>query len=254
MSIEPLLAWWRAQDDRFDRVDRSWWGAVVSDARYPDVQEANYARVEARSPVSLEEVEALLVPTMERTANGRTHIVVFHPEEQPDLLVEASTRGDRLTWDLPMEHRSVPPEPETAVERVAAFDGAVARLHRASMRWFGITDEPVIEQLVAMEREVMLPAGRIWFAIREGERPVALAALLVLEGAGYVDHVVTEPAARRRGYATALACRAVAEARARGAERTYLLADPEGDAARIYERIGFRPLTRIASWIAPRRP
>jgi len=114
MSIEPLLAWWRAQDDRFDRVDPSWWGAVVSDARYPDVQEANYARVEARSPVSLEEVEALLVPTMERTANGRTHVVVFHPEEQPDLLVEASTRGDRLTWDLPMEHRSVPPEPETA--------------------------------------------------------------------------------------------------------------------------------------------
>jgi ribosomal protein S18 acetylase RimI-like enzyme len=252
-SIEPLLGWWRAQDDRFDRVERSWWGAVISDPRYPDVQEANYARVEARSPVSLAEVEGLLIQAMDRTANGRTHVVVFHPADQTDLLVEASTGGERLAWDIVMEHRSAPPEPAVAVERVTAFDGPVARLHRTSMAWFGITDEHVIEQLVAMELDVMLPAGRIWFTVREGQRPVALAALLVLEGAGYIDHVATEPAARRRGYATALACRAVAEARSLDAERTYLLADPEGDAAHLYERIGFRPVTRIASWISARQ-
>jgi ribosomal protein S18 acetylase RimI-like enzyme len=57
--------------------------------------------------------------------------------------------------------------------------------------------------------------------------------MLVLDGIGYLDHVVTFPHARRRGFATALSRRAVAEAGSAGAERVYLLAEPDGDAARL---------------------
>jgi predicted GNAT family acetyltransferase len=67
-----------------------------------------------------------------------------------------------------------------------------------------------------------------------------------------VDHVVTFPPARRRGLASALTRRVVAEASAAGAERTYLLAEPDGVAGRMYERVGFAPVTQIPSWISDR--
>jgi hypothetical protein len=38
---------------------------------------------------------------------------------------------------------------------------------------------------------------------------------------------------------------------ASGAGRTYLLADPEGDAVRIYDRVGFEALGHLASWLSP---
>jgi ribosomal protein S18 acetylase RimI-like enzyme len=82
---------------------------------------------------------------------------------------------------------------------------------------------------------------------------VALAALLVLDGVGFIDHVTTDPSARRRGFATALTRRAVSEARRAGAEQAFLLAEPAGAGAAVYKRIGFRTVTQIASWTsAPR--
>src|SRR5215213_7222494 len=199
-DVEPLLRYWRAQDDVFERVDPFWWGAVVSDARFPHVQEANYARVETRERLRLAEVEEPLVPAMQRTAHARTHVVVFFPEDQTDLLAEASTRGDKLAWDLVMQHMGVPPA----------------------------VDDVVVDELVTMERSVMVPGGRRWFVVRHDGEAVAFAGLAVLEGVGYLDNVVTFPQARRRGYATALAAAAVEAARASGAERTYLMADPTG--------------------------
>jgi ribosomal protein S18 acetylase RimI-like enzyme len=248
-GFEPIARWWRALDDLFQRVEPMWWGAVVSDERFPRVQEANYARVDTRQPVGLGEIEEELVPAMRRSALGRTHVVVFHPDEQTDLLVEASSRGERLAWDLVMQHTGAPPAPDVPVEPIAVGDEGFDAMFRRSMTSFGIDDPAVVDEISALEDAVMVPAGRRWFCVREGGAPVALAGLLELEGVGCVDHVVTLPHARRRGYATALACAAVAAARASDAERTYLLAEPEGDAVRLYERIGFRRVTQIASWI-----
>ena len=252
MDLEPLLRWWRAQDAAFDRVEPAWWGAVVSDARFPAVQEANYARVETRQPVGLTEVEADLGPTMARIAGGRSHVVVFHPDAQTDLLSDAGIRGERLTWDLVMAASGPPGDdgPAVVVDEVAAFD-EIAADHRDSLRWFGIEDAAVVDQLEAMERTVMVPAGRRWLVVRDRGRVVALAGLLILEGVGYLDHVVSVPEARKRGYASALTARALAIATASGADRTYLLAEPDGAAVRMYERLGFRPVTQIASWISP---
>ncbi len=257
-ELEPLLALWRAQDALFERVEPAWWGAVVSDARYPRVQEPNYARVEARSPVTLGEIEAMLLPALQRSGAARSHVVVLHPEEQTELLAEASTRGERLTFDLVMVLEGSPPphagpDISDAAREVSNFDDAFWSAHRASARLFDITDEATLDQLQAMEADRFLPAGRRWFALgdREDGRPDALAAMLVLEGVGYLEHVVTFPDARRRGNAGSIVRRAATEATAQGAARTYLLTDPEGAAARIYERLGFERLTHIASWLSP---
>ena len=207
-DLEPLLRFWRAHDDLFEHTQTRWWGAVVADARFPAIQEPNYARVETRQPVRLEEIDDALVPAMRASGSERSHVVIFHPEDQTDLIATASTRGDRIAWDLVMMMgRDL--EPTGRVEEISAFDGPFWVLHRDSAR-------------------------------------------LVLEATGFVDHVVTFPDARRRGHAEALTRRIVSEATAMGAERTYLLAEPEGGAVRIYDRIGFERVAHFASWLAAR--
>ena len=250
-DLEPLLRFWRAHDDLFERTEATWWGAVVSDARFPAIQEPNYARVETRQPVRLEEIEDALVPAIRASGSERSHVVIFHPEDQTELVAAASTRGDRIAWDLVMAAgRDV--EPTGEVEEVSAFDASFWSVHRDSARLFDVTDDDTLDQLQAMERDVLVPAGRRWFSVLDRGRRVALAALLVLEGTAFIDHVVTFPEARRRGHAGALTRRLVSEAAAMGADRTFLLAEPEGDAVRIYDRIGFERVGHLASWLSPR--
>jgi ribosomal protein S18 acetylase RimI-like enzyme len=251
-DLEPLLRFWRAHDDLFERTEPRWWGAVVSDARFPAIQEPNYARVQTRQPVRLEEIEDALVPAMRASGSERSHVVIFHPEDQTELVAAASTRGDRIAWDLVMVAPGREVEPTGEVEEVSAFDASFWAVHRESARLFDVTDDSTLDQLQAMERDVLVPAGRRWFSVLDGGRRIALAALLVLEDTGFVDHVVTFPEARRRGHAGALTRRLVSEAAALGADRTYLLAEPEGDAIRVYNRIGFERVTHLASWLAPR--
>lgn len=256
-DLEPLLRYWRAHDALFDRVEPAWWGAVVSDPRFPHVQEPNYARVESRQPVGLAEVEGALLPAMAASGSRRSHVVVFHPDDQTDLVVEASTRGETIAWDLVMQHAGLdevtegPVATNRLVEELQKLDAAFWDAHRESLRWFEVTHPDVLDQVRGIERRVLVPAGRRWFAVRRQGTFAALAALLVLERVGYLDHVVTSPTARRRGFASALARRAVAEATSAGAERTYLLAEADGAAAAMYARVGFRPVTTIASWVAP---
>ncbi|MEX2202811.1 MAG: GNAT family N-acetyltransferase, partial [Actinomycetota bacterium] len=117
--------------------------------------------------------------------------------------------------------------------------------------WFDVKDAGVVEEIATIERDLLVPAGRRWFTVRQDGASVAFAALLVLEGVGYIDHVATFPQARRRGYASALARHAVSESTSAHAERTYLLAEHDGPATALYGSIGFRPVSTIASWISP---
>lgn len=250
-DLEPLLRFWRTHDDLFERVEPTPWGAVVSDARFPLIREPNYARVETAEPVTLEEVEGRLLPAIRRTGSPSAHVVVFRPEDQTDLIAEASTRGERISWDLVMRIDGAGERAPDHIEELGKPGEDFWRIHRASAALFEIEGEETRDQLQAMEREVLVPAGRRWFVVRDDGRPVALAALIVLDGTGFVDHVVTFPDARRRGHAEALTRRLVFESAAAGARTTALLADPEGDAVRIYERIGFERVAHLASWVSP---
>ena len=245
------MRFWRAHDALFEHVEPTPWGAVVSDARFPVIREPNYARVEAAEPVVLAEIEGRLLPAMRRTRSPSAHVVVFETEVQTDLIAEASTRGDHITWDLVMRIDEPGDPGRDHVEEISNPDAAFWRIHRASAALFDIEGEETLDQLQAMERTVMVPAGRRWFAALDEGRPVALAALMVLDGTGFMDHVVTFPQARRRGHAAALTRRLVFEAAEAGAGTTMLLADPDGDAARIYGRIGFKRVCHLASWVSP---
>ncbi len=277
-DLEPLLRFWRALDSAFETVEPAWWGGVVADSRFPGIWDVNYARVETDdAALSLAEVESSLLPVMDRVRARHTHMVVFHPEQLTALLSEASTRGDRVSWDTAMELRGQAPD-ETGgvdVEEVdphdpsfwPAYRGSLGEFriteedahdpsfwpaYRGSLGEFRITEEDAIRQLEDIERDVLIPAGKRWFAVREAGRPRALGSLIGMEGVGYVDHVVTFPEARRRGYAGAVVRRIAEEARSSDLDHLYLLTEPGAGAASLYERLGFEAIGLIASTLRPR--
>lgn len=248
-DLAELLGYWRPADLLFDRVQGTWWGAVVTDPRFPHIHEANYARVDVREPVKLAEIEEVLLPAARGAGSPIAHAVVFHPEEQTELLAEAGSRGERLAWDLVMRRRGPSPDVHVSIDPVQMLDAPFWSGFRALQRVFGVEDDDVIEEMVALERLVMVPAGRTWFAAREGRDIVALASVLIRAGVAFVDGVATLPRARRRGHATSLTRRILAEAADREVDVTYLLAEPGGDAERIYRRLGFEGVAQIASWV-----
>ena len=254
-DLEPLLRFWRALDLAFESVEPAWWGGVVADSRFPGIWDVNYARVETDdAALSLGEVESSLLPVMDRIGARHTHMVVFHPEQLTALLSEASTRGDRLSWDTAMELRGQAPDAPSAidVDEVDPRDPSFGPAYRGSLGEFQITEEDAIRQLEDIERDVLIPAGKRWFAVREAGRPRALGSLIGMEGVGYVDHVVTFPETRRRGYAGAVVRRIAEEARRSDLDHLYLLAEPGAEAAALYERLGFEAIAHIASTLRPR--
>jgi ribosomal protein S18 acetylase RimI-like enzyme len=63
----------------------------------------------------------------------------------------------------------------------------------------------------------------------------------------YLDHIVTVPQARRRGYGSAMVRKIVQVARDDGMRWITLLADRGGKPADLYRRLGFEDLTYLAS-------
>jgi hypothetical protein len=41
-----LIRFWRALDGLFGAPETTWWGAVVTDPRFPTIWDANYARID----------------------------------------------------------------------------------------------------------------------------------------------------------------------------------------------------------------
>lgn len=255
MPLPPhVLRFWRALDDLFGSVRPTAWGAVVTDARFPAIWDANYARVDAPDPhLTARAIDHELLPALAEVGATVAHVVSFHPELATDLLAELSTRGHRLSWDLVMGHTG-PTGPVHDVE-VVELAPSPELWHRVedTMHLFGAGSDAAVAQLRRLEQEVLAPAGKRWFGVRGTDgRLESLAALLVLEGVGYVDNVATFPEARGRGLASALTARIVDEAYEGGADHVILFADPDDAAAvRMYERLGFRGVGRLASTKAP---
>jgi ribosomal protein S18 acetylase RimI-like enzyme len=254
---EHFHRFWRALDDLLGDVQPTWWGAAVTDARFPRIWDANYARIDVASEdLRAADVEAELLPALAKTGASVMHVVAFHPEETTTLLSELSTRGHRIGWDVVMDLAGDPSPDDgdaagPAVEELSP-DRDVWAAIEASMALFGIDSADAIAQLLRLEEEVLMRGGRRWFGVRDPDGALAsLGALLELEGVGYLDNVATFPASRGRGYASALTARLSREATEGGASHVCLLVDPDSSALRMYERLGFRTVGRLGSTKGP---
>jgi len=254
---EDFQRFWRALDDLMESVRPTWWGAVVTDSRFPGIWDVNYARIDSPAEdLSAAEIQEELLPALNASGAKMMHVVTFHPERTTGVLTELSTRGHKLGWDLVMRAAGSPtsaePSTDARVEEIA-WGPQMRQAVVESLALFDVDDPVAVWQLIRQEEEVLIPAGTRWFGVRDDEgRIVSLAALLVLEDVGYLDNVATLPHARRKGYAEALARRCRIEAQAAGASSICLLADPDDPSTiRIYERVGFQGCGKLGSTKGP---
>ncbi len=250
-----VLRFWHALDALFADVRPTTWGAVVTDGRFPRIWDANYARVDvAARELGVHDIERELLPALRAVGADTFHVVTIHPGEHRRLLTDLSSRGHRLTWDLVMQASpgTTWPADGTPVEELARDDVLWERVSD-SIALFGVEPGDAIRQLRQIESDVLSPGGKRWFGVRDADgRLVSLAALLVLEGVGYIDNVATFPEARGRGYASAITARLVAEASEHGAEHVCLFADPDDDAViRLYGKLGFTDVGRVGATRGP---
>ncbi|MFF4240466.1 GNAT family N-acetyltransferase [Actinomadura geliboluensis] len=93
---------------------------------------------------------------------------------------------------------------------------------------------------LAEERRMCEVGDATWFgAFVDGEMRAGLGVVLDGRGLARYQHVETHPEFRRRGLASALVHFAGVEAMSKGARTLVIVADPEGEAIRIYRSLGF---------------
>jgi ribosomal protein S18 acetylase RimI-like enzyme len=256
VTVPPqVVRFWGVLDDLLASVVPTRWGAVVTDARFPAIWDANYARIDGGiEELTAGEVERQLLPALRAAGADVEHVVAFDAAAARRVVSELSARGHRLSWDLVMALGDTPRTQARAVTvEPVGLDDAGWRDIRASLAGpFGIDEGEPLDQLMRLEREVLAPAGKRWFGVRVADRWVSVAALVVFDGVAYVDNVATDAAFRGRGFASAVTRRVVDEARRAGVATTFLLADPDEEATvRLYERLGFHGVARLASMRGP---
>jgi ribosomal protein S18 acetylase RimI-like enzyme len=245
---------WAALDGLAARVRPTPWGAVVTDPGAPDVWDLNYARVDAAGSVRVEEIEDELLPALRGAGVTVEHVVSLAPEEHGTLFDTLKARGHGFGWDVLLERLGeLGPVSDVAVEEFSMGDELTSAFGDLLREGFEVQPEAAIGQLVAFSRDVLDPAGRRWFGVRDTDgRIVAMGSMILLEGAAYIDDVAALPRSRGRGFASAIVARILDEADAAGAARVYLLADPAAPrVVAMYERLGFREVGRLASTRGP---
>lgn len=247
---EPIKSFWYAFEELGETFVRTPWGVVVSDSRFPFVYDANHAGVlEAAPDLGAAEIRRALLPALRRAGAAHEHFEFMDLADAVPALEELMDESPEHTDpDVTMVYHGdgrALPSP-FAVREVVEPDESFWDLHRRSRNEFGDEplEEPVVEQLVGRDREVMVPAGLRFFAGFAGEEPAGFSSLISLAGVGYVDNVVTMPPFRRRGLAAATVTAAAAASRAAGDRALFLLAEDGGAPQRLYERLGFRVVCR----------
>jgi GNAT superfamily N-acetyltransferase/ketosteroid isomerase-like protein len=208
-------------------------GWIVRTPRYPRYFDLNLVHVETDPGFTAEEV----VEFADRALDGFAHRHVgFEPLEAGERVrpgLEAlGWKATRLVW---MRHEGPsPPRGEVSVERVsyeAAHDLRVAWTHE---------DFPTLDTTGYFDevRAVSMARGVEVFAALEAGAPVAFAELERAGESAEITSVYVHPDHRGAGLGTAITQAAIESAS--GARDLWIVADADGRARQIYERLGFR--------------
>jgi ribosomal protein S18 acetylase RimI-like enzyme len=252
-DIRRVIACLRAVDDRAapERVPLPF-GTVLRNRELPDVWDANVVRVEGQhDDLNAGAVERVCEEELRAFGASRPKVVFEHPATGRRLVAQLREGGWQASRDVVLVQRPPwPPEPEVQVEQVALDD----LLHARRAGWRddpAVGDDPgVLSQLTARVEHVPSSIRRHFAICRDGE-PVSFCDLFLAAGAGQVEDVVTLPEHRRRGFGSALVAAAAAAARESGADPVFLIAEADGDARRLYERLGFVVVTEELEAVAP---
>jgi ribosomal protein S18 acetylase RimI-like enzyme len=143
---------------------------------------------------------------------------------------------------------ALPPE----LQIVPVEDAAMLR------RWMDVWGFDMADDIKQQITDVYAQLGfdpdrplRHYVGLLHGE-PVSVAAIFEGAGVASVQHVVTPPAYRRRGFGAAMTVHVMREAQKRGYRYVVLTASPDG--INIYRRLGFQEYCTMSTYVwHPRR-
>jgi GNAT superfamily N-acetyltransferase/ketosteroid isomerase-like protein len=227
-------AWVRAcQEAVADSIEEWEHGWIVRTPSYPRYFDLNLVHVETDPGFTAEEV----VEFADRALAGFAHRHVgFEPLEAGERVrpgLEAfGWKATRLVW---MRHeKPSPPSGELRVERVP-YEAA----HDLRVSWM-YEDFPTLDTTGFFEdaRAVSMRLGVEVFAALDSGVPVAFAELQRVRDSADIASVYVHPDHRGAGLGTAITQSAIEAAS--GAHDLWIVADADGRARQIYERLGFR--------------
>ncbi len=228
----------------------------VANPDAPSIHDANHTcRVRAATP---EAIDAVLAEA-ERRFGGLAHrqfradpltppafearlaLEDFALEIELELLLEGELRAEPRSLELR------PAESEADWE---AVHGLTLLDHEEETKRQG--REPYGESVTAgmvARRRAKGPALTTWLAREDGVDCAFLSSWPGTSGVGKVEDLFTHPRFRRRGIATALIVRGVADCRRRGADAVLIGARPDDTPKDLYAELGFRPFCVNRAWL-----
>jgi ribosomal protein S18 acetylase RimI-like enzyme len=241
VSAARAIEWRRALAARVCDDVRAWeHGTVVRASAFPTYYHYNLVRVEGPDP-GLE--AAALAEVADEELAGLEHRRV----EIEDLAAGDRVRSgfEAMGWvaeRLAFLHRELPaPErepPAGTTLDVAPFEAS--RPLRLAWRGESLWDDP--PDFVRVEEAAAALVGSRSVVGSAGGEPAGFSAFAAHGDTMEVELVFCLPERRNRGLGGALVSRALAAGAAAGARHALIEADDDGDAKRLYERLGFRTI------------
>lgn len=220
----------------------------VRNRSVPEIRDANHvAHVTASMP---EEIDRLLARVEREFADlpyRRFDLdITTPPSFEARLAHDGYQSNDALVMllegDLGGEAK---PHDIRLIEDDAAWE-AYAALHEIDWREYteqtGRSAAGGTGAAMLRSRRLKSPPVRYWLAYSDDEPRAYAASWEGSGGFGIVEDLFTHPDFRRRGLATALIHRAVADCRERGAGPLVITADPSDTPKQMYASLGFRPV------------
>jgi GNAT superfamily N-acetyltransferase len=139
---------------------------------------------------------------------------------------------------------------EAGVDVAEATLAEIATLRQELIREPFAADNPdrerIVADLFARDERLGAAGGDRWFLAPAGD-PAAVCRLLVGDGIGQIEDVVTAERARNRGLAQAAVLAALAASRTAGHRLTFLAADSAEWPRLMYEKLGFAKVGELHS-------
>jgi ribosomal protein S18 acetylase RimI-like enzyme len=209
------------------------YGWAVLHDRLPRVHDLNFVCLQRAGPVDE------LIAACDEIMRPRTHRVFWMPDGN-ELQPAFRERGWRCERYSLLAHHREPDRPaDLAVEEVGHDDLRPVWEEGIASEAFARNDPDLVRQLVEHKRVIAEAIPTRYFAARVDGAIAGYCELYERDGLAQPEAVMTLERYRNRGVARAVVLRSIEDARARGAELIFIVADASDWPQQLYRRLGF---------------
>ena len=237
-AIERIEAFCRWMEDATCTRREPWrFGTALFNDDYPGRYDSNFLRVE-RPLGSASAAEIAADADRLYEAFGHREVVVPDDVDGERLAAGFGELGWQVDHLLYMVRRRTPDRPGEVEVRDAPVDDALVFRREVWRRANGEASVPIAEFVRVLADRA---GGRFFLADRDGTA-VAGCELYLHDGVAQIEDVNTLEEARGLGLARAVVLAAADDARGRGADLVFLIADAADWPKELYVKLGFDPI------------